>query len=85
MIQPHDSPYGMGTLDGLAWRPGTMNVSHLKSTRIVAWTDVAQHLDFTATRSGTWPIEVIASEGWTAYRLSWSVGSSSSSGGTFLK
>jgi hypothetical protein len=62
-----------------------MNVSHLKSTRIVAWTDIAQHLDFVATRSGTWPIEVIASEGWTAYRLSWSVGSSSSSGGTFLK
>jgi SpoIID/LytB domain protein len=85
VIQPHDSPYGMGTLDGLAWLPGTMNVSHLTSKRIIAWTDVAQHLDFIATRSGTWPIEVIASEGWTAYRLSWSVAPSSSSGGTFLK
>jgi subtilisin family serine protease len=85
VIQPHESPYGMGTLDGLAWRPGTMNVSHLTSTRIVAWTDVAQHLDFVATSSGTWPIEVIASQDWTAYRLSWSVGPSSSSGGTLLK
>jgi stage II sporulation protein D len=85
VIEPHDSPYGVGTVDGLAWRPGTMNVSNLTSPRIVAWTDPSQHLDFTATRSGTWPIEIIASDGWTAYRLSWSVGSSSSSGGTFLR
>ena len=62
-----------------------MNVSRLTSSRIVAWTDVAQHLDFVASRSGTWPIEVIASGGWSAYRLSWSVDSSNSSGGTFLR
>jgi stage II sporulation protein D len=84
-IESFDSPYGVGTLDGLAWTPGTMNVSHLMSSRIVAWTNPAQRLEFVATSSGTWPIEVIASEGWTSYRLSWSVAPSSSSGGTFLR
>ena len=87
-IVPLDSPYGQGTLDGYAWRPGTMNVRSLLSDRIVASTlesPSPDHLEFTATRNGTWPIEVVAAEGWTAYRLSWSVGSSSSSGGTLLK
>ncbi len=62
-----------------------MNVNHLTSSRIIAWADALQRIDFVATKSGTWPIEVIASSGWTAYRLSWSVGPSSSSGGTFLR
>jgi stage II sporulation protein D len=83
------STYGVGTIDGLAWRPGTMDVSHLMSNRIIASTldgDTPERLTFTATRNGSWPIEVVATEGWTSYRLSWSVGDgSSSSGGTLLK
>jgi stage II sporulation protein D len=87
-IVPIDSTYGLGTIDALAWRPGTMNVSKLTSRRIVATaisSDSPERLDFTATRSGSWPIEVLATEGWTSYRLSWSVGPSSSSGGTSLR
>jgi serine protease len=87
-IEPFASSYGVGTLDAVAWRPGTTNVSHLTSRRIVAsilGSGETSHLDFTATRSGTWPIEVLAAAGWTSYRLSWSVGSSSSSGGTLLR
>jgi SpoIID/LytB domain protein len=83
------STYGVGTIDGLAWRPGTMNVSRLTSNRIIASTldgDSPERLTFTADASGTWPIEVLATDGWTSYRLSWSIGdSSSSSGGTLLK
>lgn len=87
-VEPFASTYGMGTLDTLAWRPGTTNVSRLTSSRIIAstlGTGKTSRMEFTATRSGTWPIEVLATEGWTSYRLSWSVGSSSSSGGTFLR
>jgi stage II sporulation protein D len=87
-IEPIDSTYGFGTVDALAWLPGTMNVSKLASRRLIATalsSDTPERLDFTATRSGSWPIEVVATEGWTSYRLSWSVGPSSSLGGTSLR
>ncbi|MDX6566459.1 MAG: stage sporulation protein, partial [Gaiellales bacterium] len=87
-IEPIDSTYGFGTVDALAWLPGTMNVSKLTSRRLIATalsSDTPERLDFTATRSGSWPIEVVATEGWTSYRLSWSVGLSSSLGGTSLR
>ncbi|MDX6579239.1 MAG: hypothetical protein QOJ47_788, partial [Gaiellales bacterium] len=74
--------------DALAWLPGTMNVSKLTSRRLIATalsSDTPERLDFTATRSGSWPIEVVATEGWTSYRLSWSIGPSSSLGGTSLR
>jgi stage II sporulation protein D len=87
VIEPFQSPYGTGQVDGVAWVPGTANVSRFTSARIVAstlGTGPLERLSFTATRSGTWLIEVLARSGWTSYRLSWSVGSSSS-GGTLLK
>ena len=83
VIEPFQSPYGTGQVDGVAWVPGTSNVSRFTSAKIVAstlGTGPLERLSFTATRSGTWLIEVLARTGWTSYRLSWSVGSSSSSG-----
>jgi stage II sporulation protein D len=87
-IEPFASPYGMGQLDGVAWFPGTTNVSPLTSAKIIATTlgtGPRERMSFVATRSGTWPIEVLARKGWTSYRLSWTVGPSSSSGGTLLR
>ena len=88
-IEPEPSPYGTGTVDAIAWLPGTVNVSKIASRRIVTSTigdriarapvvhgDAERH----AGRSRCSP-----TSGWTAYRLSWSVAPSSSSGGTLRK
>ena len=87
-IEPEPSPYGTGTVDAIAWLPGTANVSKIGTGRMVTstiGTGSPEHLSFTATRNGTWPIEVLAHDGWTAYRLSWSVAPSNSSGATLRK
>jgi stage II sporulation protein D len=88
-ISPYPSTYGTGLVDGVAWVPGTMNVSRFRPPSKIAASTIGtgpvEHLDFVASRSGTWPIEVIARKGWTSYRLAWSVGSSSSSGGTLRR
>jgi subtilisin family serine protease len=87
-IEPEQSSYGTGTVDAVAWLPNTLNVSNFASRRLVASTlggSTPVRLTFTASRNGTWPIEVIAESGWTAYRLSWSVAPSSSSGGTLRR
>jgi stage II sporulation protein D len=88
VIEPFQSTYGTGQVDGVAWVPGTMNVSRFTSAKIIAstlGTGPRERLSFIATRNGTWPIEVLARKGWTSYRLSWSVASSSSSDGTSLR
>jgi stage II sporulation protein D len=85
-IEPIGSSYGVGKVDAIAWLPGTMNTGRFgNDRRIVASTlasDTPERLDYTATRSGSWPVDVLARKGWTSYRLSWSIGPSSSSGGT---
>ena len=87
-IEPFQSTYGTGALDGVAWVPGTTNVSRFTDAKIAATTlgtGAVAHMTFIAKKRGTYPIEVIAKAGWTSYRLSWSVGASSSSSGTSLR
>ena len=79
-IEPFASPYGQGTVDGVAWVPGTINVSRFTSAKIAATTlgtGPSAHMSFIAKKRGIWPIEVLATAGWTSYRMSWSVSSSS--------
>ena len=53
-------------LDGVAWLPGTMNVSRFTSAKIAATTlgtGPISRMSFITKRSGVWPIEVIARSG----------------------